>query len=228
MRLSRSVLSIRPAAGTMPIPSLAGNDHGAARSARRIPEFLMPASPPILTWAIRATLVVTLLPLLADCGPARDQFAPPCPRPAILGDTADIYLYRAGSAPGSARDLTDLVLHGRVVGVNGSCKPGDSKKQLVTSFKVGFELSRGPAMQGRVAQVPVFIAVTDGDAILDKQVHLMRVEFPANVDRVVQGTGEADLVLPIAPSKSGAAYGIIVGFQLTPDQLSLNRALSGR
>jgi hypothetical protein len=208
----------------MLLPSLAGNDHGAARSASRIPEFLMPASSPILAWATRAALAVTLLPLLADCGPSRDQFAPPCPRASILGDAADIYLYRAGSAPGAARDLTDLVLHGRVVGVNGSCRPGDTKKQLVTAFQVGFELSRGPAMQGRVAEVPVFMAVTDGDTIIDKQVHLMRVEFPANIDRVINGTGEAQVVLPVSPSKSGAAYGIIVGFQLTPDQLSRNQS----
>jgi hypothetical protein len=184
----------------------------------------MPATPPILAWAVRAALVTALLPLLADCGPARNEFAPPCPRPAILGDAADIYLYRSGNAPGMAHDLTDLVLHGRVVGVNGSCREGDSKKQLVTSFRVGFELTRGPAMQGRTVDVPVFMAVTDNEQILDKQVHLMRVEFPANVDRVVNGTGEAELVLPVNVAKSGAAYGIIVGFQLTPAQIAANRA----
>ena len=184
----------------------------------------MPASQSIVAWATRAALAVTLLPLLADCGPARDQFAPPCPRASILGDAADIFLYRADSVPGAARDLTDLVLHGWIVGVKGSCREGDTKRQLVTAYQVGFELSRGPAMQGRVADVPVFMAVTDGETIIDKQVHLMRVEFPPNVDRVVNGTGEAQVVLPVSPSKSGAAYGIIVGFQLTPDQLSRNSA----
>jgi hypothetical protein len=208
----------------MPLPSLAGNDNGAARSASRIPESLMPASPPILAWATCAALAVTLLSLLTGCGPERDQFAPPCPRPSILGDAADIFQYRPGGAPGTARDLTDLVLHGRIVGVSGSCRPGDTKRQLVTAFKVGFELSRGPAMQGRQAEVPIFMAVTDGDNIIDKQVHLIRVEFPSNVDRVIRGTGEAELVLPVSPSKSGAAYGILVGFQLTPDQLSQNHA----
>jgi hypothetical protein len=224
MRPSRSVLSIRPAARTMQLPSLAGNDHGAARSARRIPESLMPASPPILAWATRAALAVSLLSPVAGCGPERNQFAPPCPRASILGDTSDIYQYRAGGTQGTARDLTDLVLHGRIVGVSGSCRPGDTKRQLVTSFKVGFELSRGPAMQGRLAEVPIFMAVTDGETIIDKQIHLIRVEFPSNIDRLIRGTGDAELVLPVTPSKSGAAYGIIVGFQLAPDQILQNRA----
>ncbi len=36
MRPSRCVLSIHPLARTMPLPTLAGNDHGAARSTRRV------------------------------------------------------------------------------------------------------------------------------------------------------------------------------------------------
>src|SRR5258707_15617716 len=68
---------------------------------RRVPEFLMPASPPTFAWAARASLAATLLPLLAGCGPARNQFAPPCPRPAFLGDAANLDLYRpASGAPG--------------------------------------------------------------------------------------------------------------------------------
>ena len=115
-------------------PSLAGNDRGVARSARRIPESLMPARPPNLGWAPRAALIAALLPLLADCGPARNQFAPPCPRPAILGDAADLDVYRPGSAR-AAHDLTDLVLHARIVGMQGSCREGDSKNQLAVTVE---------------------------------------------------------------------------------------------
>jgi hypothetical protein len=40
---------------------------------------------------------------------------------------------------------------------------------------------------------------------------------------VVLQSDEQSLVLPISSAKSGAAYTILVGFQLTPDQLELNR-----
>jgi hypothetical protein len=207
----------------MPFPSLAGNDNGAARSASRIPEFLMPASPRIVAWAMRAGLVLTLVPLLAECGPARNQFAPPCPRPAFLGDAANLDIYRLSGAPGGRHDLTDLVLHGRIVGVNGSCKEGDRKNQLATTTVMTVELTRGPGMQGRDADLAVFLAVTDGDTILDKRIYPMHVAFPPNVDRLVLRSNEQSLILPVSPTKSGAAYRILVGFQLTPDQLEQNR-----
>jgi hypothetical protein len=66
--------------------------------------------------------------------------------------------------------------------------------------------------------VPVFVAVTEGETILDKHVYLMRAAFPSNVDRVTLTPGEVNLLLPITTEKSGAAYTILTGFQLGPDQ----------
>ncbi len=82
-------------------------------------------------------------------------------------------------------------------------------------------------MEGRETDVPVFLAVMDGDTILDKHVYLMHATFPSNVDRVTLGTGEIDMVLPVSPTKSGAAYTVLAGFQLTPDQLQRNRRNRG-
>ena len=187
----------------------------------------MPARPPNLGWAPRAALIAVLLALLADCGPARNQFAPACPSPAFLGDAADLDIYRPGTAPDRAHDLTDLVLHARIVGVNGNCREGDTKTQLATAVNILVEMTRGPAMEGRETDVPVFLAVMDGDTILDKHVYLMHATFPSNVDRVTLGTGEIDMVLPVSPTKSGAAYTVLAGFQLTPDQLQRNRRNRG-
>jgi hypothetical protein len=167
---------------------------------------------PSLAWAARAAALATLLATPAACGPARNQFAPPCPGQAILGDAADIDIYRTAGA----RDLTDLVLHGRIVNVLGSCREGANKNQLAVTASFGVELTRGPAMTNPNIEVPVFIAVTEGDAILDKRTFLMQVAFPSNVDRITVTPGDANMVLPVSPTKSGAAYTIIVGFQTTP------------
>ena len=69
----------------------------------------------------------------------------------------------------------------------------------------------------------MFLAVAEGETILDKQVYLMHVTFPPNQDRVTLGTGQLDLVLPVSATRSGAAYSIIAGFQLTPEQLERDR-----
>jgi hypothetical protein len=193
----------------------------------RIPESPMPTRQPNLGWAPRAALrvplVAALLPLLTNCGPTRNQFAPPCPRPSFLGDAADLDIYRPGTASDGPHDLTDLVLHARIVGVNGNCKEGDTKTQLATAVNILVELTRGPAMQGQETDVPVFLAVTEGDTILDKHVYLVHATFPSNVDRMTLGTGEIDMILPITATKSGAAYTVLAGFQLTPDQLAQSR-----
>ncbi len=174
----------------------------------------MPDRLPSLAWMQRTLLFVTLLPFLAHCGPARNEFAPPCPGRAILGNAADLNVYRAGG-----NDLTDLVLHGRIVGMQGSCQKGDKKDQLAVTVRVGVEVTRGPAMQGREADVPVFVAVTEGNTILDKRTEFIHVVFPSNVDRVTLTPGNMNLLLPVTPSKSGAAYTILAGFQLTPSQM---------
>jgi len=171
--------------------------------------------------ASRVALMTLLLPSLWACGPARNQFPPPCPEATILGDASDINVYRSSDAGGPRRDLTDLVLRGRIVWVQGSCKEGDRKSQLAVTASLGIELTRGPAMQGRDAVVPVFVAVVaDGDNILDKKVYLMSANFPSNVDRITLTPGQANLVLPVSATKSGAAYTIVAGFQLTPEQLN--------
>jgi hypothetical protein len=162
-------------------------------------------------------VIAAPLSSLAGCGPTRYQFAPPCPGRAILGDAADLEVYR-----GTGRELIDVVLRGRIVGMQGGCREGGKKGELIVTVNLGVGLERGPAMQGRETDVPVFLAVTEGDAILDKRVYRMHVVFPSNVDSVTLSPGEATLTLPVSPSKSGAVYTILGGFQLPPDQLVRN------
>ncbi len=78
-------------------------------------------------------------------------------------------------------------------------------------------------MQGREAEVPVFVAVTEGETIIDKRTVRMPFVFPSNVDRVTLSPGEMNLLLPVTATKSGAAYTILAGFQLTPDQMAQTR-----
>ena len=187
----------------------------------------MAARLPSLAYAMRAT-TVGLLGLLAGCGPKVNEFAPPCPSPAIIADAADIDHFRGPPVPGGGNDLTDLVLHGRIVGVSGSCKQGDKKSQLLTTVNVHMELVRGPAMRGNGTDVFYFVAVTQGENILDKHVYQMPVAFSANVDRQNWAAAPVTFVLPVSVSESGAAYSILVGFQLSPDELAANRLHRGR
>ena len=164
------------------------------------------------------TLLGAAAPLLAGCGGGTDDaFAPACPSVSLVRDAADLVRYR-----GAGRDLTDLVLNGRLTGIGGNCKR-DGSSTVVTTVQVGMELQRGPAAPGRQAQVAYFVAVLDGDRILDKQVFSLRAEFPANADRLRLSGDDVELRLPVKPDKTAAAYKVQVGFQLTPAELEVNR-----
>jgi len=172
------------------------------------------------SFLLRAAAFAALLPLLSACAPERDQFPPACPSVAFVTPTADLAEFRPGS---DRRDLTALMLGGRMQAIQGKCEAGDKKGTVQATVTVGAVLIRGPAMQGNQVSVPIYVAVTEGDRILDKHVYTLGATFPSNVDRVTVSTPEVFMVLPVTPTMSAAAYSILAGFQLTPDELAANR-----
>ncbi|MBN8874907.1 MAG: hypothetical protein J0H67_18875 [Rhodospirillales bacterium] len=165
-------------------------------------------------------VVAASLPL-AGCGPEKGDFAPPCPTPVFEQSLADLTRYRPGT---DGRDLTDVALIGRMKAVSGECRLANKKGgDLLVAVKIGVDVTRGPALPTSSADLPLFVAVTEGDQILDKQVFNMHVEFPSNVQSLQAVGGPIDMTLPVTPSKSGAAYQLRIGFQLTPDELAANQ-----
>ena len=172
---------------------------------------------------IRLFVPLVLLPLFG-CGPERNAFAPQCPSARLIPQLADLIRF-AGA--GATHDVTDLIVQARLMKVDGSCMNGDDKAMLPAKVVVSISVQRGPAMRGREADVPVFLAVTEGENVLTKQVYPVHVVFPANVDRLTMSSPEIDIDFPVSPSKTAAAYSVIAGFQLTADELAANRQASG-
>jgi hypothetical protein len=157
------------------------------------------------------------LSLVAGCADPT-KFAPTCPQSAYLPDGSDITRYRRGG-----HDISDLVLNARITKVDAHCAAGDKPSELRAWLQVAMKLTRGPAARGRDAELSYFIAVSRGDRILDKAVYPIHVTFPANIDGIDYTTDRVDLVMPTPKGVSGPDYTVTVGFQLTPDELSVNR-----
>jgi hypothetical protein len=152
---------------------------------------------------------------VASCGPGKDQFAPACPRPGLVKPLVELSRYR-----GASTDIRELVVRARIVDITGSCEPGDNTRTVVTTAQVVVDVMRGPAMQGDAVSLPVFVAVTDSGTIYDKTLFWLPVQFAQNVD-IARATGkEVRMEIPITPQKSAAAYGIIAGFQLSPEEIA--------
>ncbi len=164
------------------------------------------------------TLLAAVAGSLAACG-SSDGFAPVCPQLALLRDGGDLTRFA-----GSGRDIIDLVLDAHLTAVPASCKYLDrSNTKVQATLSVMMSLGRGPAMRGRAIDVPYFIAVTEGDRVLDRQGYGLRAEFPANADRITGRSDPVTLDFPVSRDKSAAAYQIWVSFQLTPEELAYNR-----
>ncbi len=172
-----------------------------------------------LASAPRIIAVLGVCIALAGCvGAVSDRFPPACPHAGILADAADLTRYRQGA---SGHDLTDMVLDGRITGVAGNCTR-DGRLTDVT-VAVSMQLSRGPAAGRRRAEVPFFVAVSRNGEVLDKQIYRVVPGFAPNADSTRLTSDPVTLALPTSSSQRGSSFDVVVGFQLTPEEVAFNR-----
>ena len=171
--------------------------------------------------AILAGIVAALA--LAGCSEVdttTTEFAPACAPVGILGDAADYSDYGPGAVP----DLSRLVAQGSIRGVSGHCNDAAGGTVLHTVVQLQLAITRGPVATGSSLAVPYFIAVTRDGAVLSKQTLVATAQFPDNGDKVALQTDPVAFDLPVSRAHPGTSYRIEAGFQLTPEQLSYNRA----
>lgn len=148
---------------------------------------------------------------------------PPCPRAAIVADVAQLTQFRQG--PG--RDPTDVEYAAEILEFGGSCEYRDKNSvvTVVTTISVVAEL--GPAASTRRVSVPYFVAIIDAENnILAKTTFDAAIEFPEGRRRAgVSEQTEQRIPLP-APGK-GIDYEVLIGLQLTADQIDFNRRKRG-
>lgn len=150
---------------------------------------------------------------------------------------------------GGGRDLTDIAVRAEFVDVGALCGStagiggvisrdgglsdlfAGSINQSAQPSAYGVEVRvtgwRGPAEQGEtVHEVPYFVAILDlRRRIISKKLYTAELHFPAGVTRVTQ-TEPARIALRF-PKLDGIApwqLDILVGFQLTQDQLEYARS----
>jgi hypothetical protein len=208
LRLFCATAFFDPAESVMSILSSARS--ATSRRRRRAGLAACRAAAPLLGPMLLAAIV-------SSCGSSQPQFAPACPSLGLLSDAADITRFREGG-----RDLTDMVVDGRITAIPADCKRGE-KNTVRASLRVTMDLTRGPAATQRTMAGVFFVAAMEGDQVLDEQNYTINVEFPPNVDRVSATSDPIDLDFPVTPTKSAAAYKIYVGFRLTPEELAYTR-----
>lgn len=140
-----------------------------------------------------------------------------CPVATVVPDAATITQFR----PGAGRDLSDIVSHGTLSNVTGTCIYDSTGAHVDLYLTVGGE--RGPAMQGSQADYQYFVAVASPDrTILAKQVFDTAVTFNGGAARAGSRENVVETI-PLPTDRDAGGYSVLVGFQLTQDQLSYNQ-----
>jgi hypothetical protein len=146
----------------------------------------------------------------------------PCPQVGVLGETDHMTLLR-----GAGADLTDIVARAEMGKVVSQCTYNTNDSTITVDLAFDGVAELGPAATSRDLTFNAFVAVTRRFETLDKkQIYQIPVSFPAGQRQVrfvktVDGT-----VLPYGGTADGRIYQILVGFQLTAEQLEYNRRVS--
>ena len=183
-------------------------------------------------WAFRRAsrwlAVLALSAAVAGCGsddgdvaPAEVQVVVPdrafgCPDVSILADAAEAMTF-----DGAGRDPTNLVWRTAVGEFRGGCEYGED--DVLVEIEVDFVAERGPRLQGESAPFEYFVAILDpDDRILARQSFTSIIQFDS--DSQTGGTTEVlEQVIPLSQRATGPSYQILLGLQLTRDQVDFNR-----
>lgn len=154
--------------------------------------------------------------LLAGCFGKTSAETLTCPSTAATPglDVAPLF-----SGPGRTRD--DVATAARILAVKDACseEKGGIRADVIVTFTI---VRASPKAQN--PQFTYFVAVVDAAGnILNEQRFGFVAHFAGN-ESVVATNENITVHLPVKRVGAGADYGIVAGFQLTPDQIQFNNA----
>jgi len=145
--------------------------------------------------------------------------AGPCPLLGVLYDASRLVEFK-----GADERFANVAFTGEMRGVRGLCRYTGSNP-IEMSLDIDMAFGKGPAAEGDSRVYRYWVAVTRANmAPIEKQYFDVRVNFPGNADRMAGTETIRRVVIPRAnDTVSGANFEILVGFDLTPQQIQFNR-----
>lgn len=168
--------------------------------------------------------VLAVVPLLSACsilGKEENQASEQdCPRVIAPQETREQV-----SFVGESRDLTRVDYSAELRDVRYGCEYRNDGSEVAMEMDVILAASRGPANQGRSAEIAYFLAVGhpgDPPEILVREAYKAPVTFEEGENSVTL-TDEVSLTVPLASGETVNDYRIFVGLMLSRDELEYNR-----
>lgn len=173
---------------------------------------------------MRKTAVALGLALvLSACGTVKkdtsnEQNVGPCPLMGVLYDAARLVELNGPEA------MSNVGYTAEMRGVTGLCRYVGADP-IVMNLDIDMAFGRGPKAVGDTHTYRYWVAVARRDVLpLTKQYFDVTVKFPNGADRTQRIESIERITIPRAtPTTSGVNFEILVGFDLTPEQLAFNR-----
>ena len=150
-------------------------------------------------------------------GEAAEKNPGPCPEAFALYEASRLVEFRGAEA------YANVGFTAEIEKVRSLCRyVGDSPISADLTLDIAF--GRGPAAQESQATYQYFVAVTRKNIdVIEKQTFPISITFPAGEDVVYATENVGEIIIPRAnDTTSGANFEIIVGFELTPEQIAFN------
>lgn len=144
----------------------------------------------------------------------------PCPQAFVLYDAS-----RQVSFADERERFESVGFTAEIQAVRSACRyEGDGPIRADLEIDLGF--GRGPAADGDRAAYTYWVAVTRSNlAVITKESFPLTVRFDRDEDTVYQRERIEEIIIPrAAETVAGTNFEILVGFDLTPEQLAFNRA----
>lgn len=178
------------------------------------------------SWRLIGAVVAAVL-LLTGCA-SEDKKMKVCPRVAVLSDAGRITRFQ----PGPGQDILDIDFQGDIGDIVSSCdypEVKDGMRRVNVQLAPVFVFNRGAANREPTIDFTYFVSVVRNGQILMKEEFPAQTQFAANRARVIVRDDDPPISIDIPlPYKAAEyEYEVLVGFQLTAEELAYNQRWQG-
>jgi hypothetical protein len=165
----------------------------------------------------RFPLLLVALLVLAGCNTKVTN----CPAAVILADASQLTIFR----PGAPQDLAGEAYRVGLVGISTDCTINKKTGETNSSYRLNFRATRAPSADAAHYTVPYFVAVTQGDVLIEKRILQVSFDFRPGDSVVTFSESPDDFDIHVENGHQPIEYELMAGFQMTPAQVEYNKKM---
>ncbi|MFP3942485.1 MAG: hypothetical protein ACLFWF_01235 [Alphaproteobacteria bacterium] len=168
-----------------------------------------------------AVLCLAVLAGACSSNGTEEAKGPACPGVGVLAEASQLVQFTS-----SESEVSDVVFRAEMVNAAASCELDDDFVDVALGVQVHAVRGAGKA---DIYPARYFVAVVDAnERILARETFSLPITFEKGQQQAVLRDSVDEVHIPLESEGAGATYQVIVGFELTPDQVTYNRVTSGQ